>query len=180
MIRYRLNPADIYEALLCVDLRWEGRNKRFNIAALTALSIAALVLAAFGVKTRYFLIIAAAGTALLFCILYVPLIRRRKKAKALTGDYAVAVEEDGLRSGEHGEKQLFRDAKTEAFLSERVISVKMDRQIYCIPCTALRPGEKERIVETLSRVCSIYQVKTERSAGCEPCNKRKNCGSITQ
>ena len=126
-LKYKLSLQEVEEALLCLDYRREGWLKYINIAVLGVIAGCALGGYVRSAERFFLLALAALSTAVLFALLYMPGLRRRKKAEKMTrGTYQIVVPERGIKKG---------------FESDQVITIQTEGEVYCIPKRVLSSSQ---------------------------------------
>ncbi len=164
-IEYELMPKEVEESLLCAAWKKEGLYKRINIIILTVLAVVLLYSYITDPKNFYNFGLLVMILGLMFYILYGFDIKRKNKAEKITaagGVYKIDIQKDGIVGNQT--KQAFIKGKSEVFVSENVITFKIERNLFCIPRRALTPKQSEQIMNIVKEQCIVRTVKTERSS----------------
>ncbi len=135
-LQYELKQQDIEESLLCLHWKKEGKKKYINVFIMCMIGAACLARYIQDTKHFFWLILAFMTVILLFCLLYVPSLQRRRRARGMLAQandkaiYKATVPEKNIRDG---------------FESENVFTIRMDEEVYCIPKRILSKEQREYI-----------------------------------
>lgn len=165
-VKYQLQVTEIEESLLCLAWKKEGWLKRCNVGILSILTLTTLFAYWQKPEQFYLFVLPASMLIFLFLLLYGFDYERRQRAKVIMkqgGFYHFKIMEDGIHQMEKQEKQCFENGKSEVFLSENVISLRIKRDVYCIPKRVLSHEELEEVLRIFRDKCIVRKVKTERS-----------------
>ncbi len=164
-LEYELLPKEVEESLLCAAWKKEGRYKRVNVAILSLLGVILIFSYMYNPKEFYLFGLLVMILGLLFYILYGFELKRKNKAEKITargGIYRIDIQKNGIVGNQT--KQEFVKGKSEVFLSENVITFKIDGNLFCIPKRVLSSQQSEQILDIVKEHCIVRTVKTERSS----------------
>lgn len=164
-LRYQLQPKEIEETLLCLAYKREGRFKQFNLAVLTVFAFVGILGYVRNSDHQIYLIFSAVCICFLFILLYLQPFLRLRKAKKIArmkGYYDIIVKEEGLITKERKEKQVWETQRMQVLVSENVISIQLNGNVYCIPNRILIQSQRDEILTILRNYCVVRQVRTGR------------------
>lgn len=153
-LKYELKQWEIEESLLCLDWQREGKAKLGNLGVMGTIAVGCMI-GYLREPARFFLLVFAGVTVgMMFLLLYVPELRRRRRAKAMVrqkGIYQIMVPAEGIKRG---------------FESEHVFTIQGEKENYCIPKRILNQKEKQELRNILnSGTKEMLRVKTGREQG---------------
>ena len=150
---YKLNYEESYTAFFLLSMKWERRTRKILTAVLTVAGAALLTAYYLDSQKIHYFFAAILAILLLYYLIYVPVLKARKGAKAVTrqkGTYKFALTEDGkiLSGGQTIELAGDKDAR--AIETESIFVLRPDRQhTFCLPKRILKPGETEAVRDIL-------------------------------
>ena len=161
LFRYRLNYEEIYHCFYLLAFR---RSRGFKLAAGTALTVLAAVLLGGYVldptKVHY-CVMAILSILLLFYMIYVPVLKARRGAKALfrkNGTYQIRLYESGKANIGTAMIALNGDKNACAIETEELFIIRPDAEnTICIPKRIMTQDETEEIHRMLASVMILVQ-----------------------
>ncbi|MBR0308725.1 MAG: hypothetical protein IJH92_07515 [Mogibacterium sp.] len=145
-IKYKLTYQEAYEAFYALATRRSRRTRVLIGAALAAVAVILLVLFAMDGTRAHYLFLAICSVALLFYIMYQPVLSARKGARQverINGTYHVTLHDDETIDlpGEKGLK-LFSDKYSRIVETDNVFAIRVDAaHTVCIPKRLLKDNE---------------------------------------
>lgn len=164
--RYQLEQKEVEESLLCLGYKREGWFLKIQIGVL---SVIGFILLGSYIKWPgqvFWLFTAAFDIGLMMFILYLPPLRRKVKARKMVdgeGNYYLRIETDGVIGGEIKEKLSFARYQPVCYVSDRIITLKMGKKVYCIPKRILTTKDQREIIDIVKQSgCGVKEFKTIR------------------
>lgn len=154
--------------MLCLAWKTEGLFKRINCTLLGLLAGSVLFLYLYNPDKFFFILLAMLALGMLFFLLFGTVFIRGRKAAQLAkkhGTYKLSISADGIVSFETDSPILkrFCENKTEFFFSEHVISIKIGKDVYCIPRRVLSERQRGLMNDCIPRESTVRNIKTIRS-----------------
>lgn len=163
-ITYQLRQDEILEAW--TSAHWKAEMfQKVNQNILLALSVVFAVGYCLEPGKLYLILGTAAATLFLFYYAYIRTWTQRRKAAKMErkkGTYKIRPGENGIYAGDCLSFYDLRGKKWEFLESEHVYTLKIDREIFCIPKRAVSGMEEQ--LKKLQNIgtCSFHKVITER------------------
>ena len=129
-LEYTVEKKELLESLRCLDWKKEGVRKRIHVSVLTLLGGYCLFLYYREPENLMAFFLCALIVTLLMLILYLPGFRRRRKAEQI------------LRHGAQCVVDFPVEGILHVFETDRVITLQKKDLFYCIPKSALQPGDQ--------------------------------------
>ena len=149
-LKYKLTYQEAYEAFYVLASRLSRKIRILISVILTAIAAVLLVLFAMESTRAHYFFLAICSVALLFYILYQPVISARRGARQVervNGTYHVIVHEDGTIDLP-GEKNLKvkGDKYARTIETDEVFALRIDAQhTICIPKRVMKDADEELI-----------------------------------
>ena len=157
---YKLRYEEIYEAFFLLNAKWSKKVRFVLAAVLTAIGVGMLI--AYGLdsmKIHYF-IIAIFDILLLYYLIYVPVLKSKRGAKAVSkkgGIYKVELTDDGFIRSEAEKTELAGDKDARGMETDGLFVIRPDRaHTFCIPKRVMKDDEQEHVRELLRSKIKYY------------------------
>lgn len=150
---YQLTYEESYETFLVLSMRQSRRVRNILAAVLTVIAVVMLVLYYLNSNGFHYFVIAVLDILLLAYLIYVPALKAKKGAKAVSrqkGTYKMELTEGGNIRSQGGTIPLAGDKDARAVETEKVFALRPDRvHTFCLPKRILTPEETDRVREIL-------------------------------
>lgn len=150
---YKLTYEESYETFLALSMKQKKRTRYILAALMTAIAVAMLVLYWLDSSRVHYFVIAVLDILLLSYLVYVPALKAKKGAKAVSrqnGTYKIELTEEGAIRSQGQTIPLKGDKDARAIETENVFALRPDRMhTFCLPKRILTPVETVRVRELL-------------------------------
>ena len=163
LMEYKLKEDEVEETLLCLAWKREGQFKKVNLLILNFIAVILLLKYAMNTEKVYLLLLDIQIIFIIFIILYGFDFFRRKRARKIVsnkGIYKIGISNNGLIYEDLKEKYNLEKCKGEVFISENVISIKINGGVYCIPKRSVKIAELDNLISILKDKCVVRSIKT--------------------
>lgn len=152
-ITYQLDQEEVEESLISAHWR-SGRFQKWNQVILSLLGAGLIISYGLQPEKFYLAICLALVIGLMFYNSYFVRILRRRRAGRLTrnrGTYGIQLGDKGVYAGREAKFYSLEGSRWEFLESENVYTLKVEREIFCIPRRALSKDEMQAL-EDLTKI----------------------------
>lgn len=156
---YKLNYDEIYEAFYVLNMKWGKGVRNVLTVILTVIAIGMLMVYYMDSQKIHCFLLAVFAILLLYCIIYVPVLKARKGAKKVSekkGTYKVELTWEGKIISGTEIIELAADKDARAIETENIFVIRPDNiHTFCLPKRIITNKEIDEIRKLLHKYMKV-------------------------
>lgn len=164
---YRLSKEEIEDAVFCAEWKKQRKFHGKHLWITSMLGVCVLLEYMCNPEKLYLAFVLAVIVAMLFYLVYAPVISRKRKARdlfKLNGEYQLEIQQDHIIGGSGNNKISFRDKELEAVYTEKVYVLQIGEGWYAIPRNQINEEQEKYLIEILNKYdCQITKLVKKQS-----------------
>ena len=151
---------------MCLDYKKEGKFRDINVGVISLIGVGALIAYMRNTQQFFWIVLLGIMVLLLLYIIYVPAVSRKRRAKKIAwekGTYNVRIQNDKIQYGDKNESIEITGKNTEAYISEKLYVLRVNREVFTIPKRIMKEKEEQELERILRETgFKIVHITIER------------------
>ena len=151
---------------MCLDYKKEGKFRDINVGVISLIGVGALIAYIRNTQQFFWIVLLGVVVLLLLYIIYVPALSRKWRTKKIAGEkgsYNVRLQNDKIQYGDKNESIEITGKNTEAYISEKLYVLRVNREVFTIPKRIMKEKEEQELERILRETGSkIVHIMIER------------------